>query len=114
MNTSLYNKKATSIKFLILVPEKDGLWKMNGSKRKTPELLYRLLERKITKILGVDHDAKIAVKVKYDKDTSNESLRSSDINYLLYTASCFLEDYLSKEGLNRLYKKYAKGNLNSV
>ena len=106
MNTSLYNKKATSIKFLILVPEKDGLWKMNGSKRRTPELLYRLLERKITKILGVDHDAKIVVKVKYTNGTTNQTLRSSDASYLLYATACFLEDYLTIKGLNRLYKKY--------
>lgn len=34
----------------------------------------------------------------------NETLPSTDARYLLYTASCFLEDYLSERIQNKKYK----------
>ena len=49
---------------------------------------------------------KIAVKILEYEDDSwknvNESLGSQDVNYLLYTTSCFLESYLSHEVLKRV------------
>ena len=104
--TSLYTTKQPFIKFLVIVPEKGKVWKINHAKRTTPELAYRFLERKITRTLGVDNDAKIVVEVKYTNHTTNQTLRSSDASYLLYATACFLEDYLTIKGLNRLYKKY--------
>jgi hypothetical protein len=105
-SSTLSHKASPFIKFVIIVPEKNSLWKINHAKRVSPELVYRFLERKITKSLAVDNDAKIVVEVKYTNHTTNETLKSSDASYLLYTTACFLEDYLSKNSLDRLYKKY--------
>lgn len=105
--TTFYNSKATFSKFLITVPKNYDLWFLSASRRKSPELIYRLLERKIDRILRTGINEKIVVKVKYTDGTTNETLKSSDASYLLYSTACFLEDYLSIEGLTRLYKKYS-------
>lgn len=37
----------------------------------------------------------------------NESIASNNRVYLLYTAACFLEDYLTKDYFNGIERKYA-------
>jgi len=51
---------------------------------------------------------KIAVKVKYGDGTTNETLSSQDVRYLLYATSCFLEDYLSPKVMLRVEREYQK------
>jgi hypothetical protein len=74
-------------------------------KRKDATSLYRLVERKLSASLGSCMKEKTACRVKYG-DGVNVSLGSSDKNYLLYTLSCFLEDYLTKTVLNRAERQY--------
>ena len=38
----------------------------------------------------------------------NETLSSKDPKYLIFTTACFLEDYLSKDKLVKVLKKYLK------
>ena len=49
---------------------------------------------------------KICVRVKYDVGYINETLNSNNVNYLLWTTMCFLEDYLSKDYIRDINKKY--------
>lgn len=73
--------------------------------RRTPSLVYTLIERRLNKLLGSDGGPNWAEKVNYG-DGANVSLGSTDKNYLLYTLSCFLEDYLSKATLSRAERQY--------
>ena len=91
-------------KFRIIKDEKG--WKLVNKRRKQLETLINHLERNITSLLRTGTDIKTAVIVKYDKDTSNETLNSRDVNYLMFATVCFLEDYLSKTSFNKYYKKY--------
>lgn len=40
---------------------------------------------------------KLSILVKYDRTTSNETVKSKDKQYLIYATVCFLEDYLKPE-----------------
>lgn len=102
------------MKIVIKIPksEKDkwklGLGKRPRSMARADTLLNRL-ERVLSSKLILKE--KIAIKVLEYNDGSwenvNESLASQDADYLIYTASCFLEDYLSAEVLKRIEKKYS-------
>lgn len=52
----------------------------------------------------------IVVKEYIDShfENINESVASFDREYLFYTASCFLEDYLSEKTLKRIEKNFFK------
>lgn len=98
------------MKIKVNVPQKDGeKWKVSfghfPSSRKDPVLIFRLIERRL---LRTAIREKTSITVNYSKDSSNESLDSLDANYLLYTLSCFLEDYLKWDYQKLLFKKYHK------
>jgi len=54
---------------------------------------------------------KTAITVKEYIDGSyeniNQTLASTDKNYLLFAAACFLEDFLSDDVMNNVIKRYA-------
>lgn len=59
-------------------------------------------------------DEKMAVVVKRyigtTLESENQSLLTTDREYLIYTTSCFLEDFLSKESLVTYLKRWIKHN----
>ena len=87
-------------------------WKLGiGSRPRSmarADTLLNRLERVLSSRLILKE--KIAIVIKEWNGTVwekiNETLRSKDKNYLLYTTSCFLEDFLSKESLKRIEKRY--------
>ena len=96
------------MKFKITVPQKKGdKWFLGYGARPRgmarADTLYNRLERLL---LRTKLKEKTSIVVKYGKDTSNETVASFDVKYLLYATSCFLEDYLSKVVLKRVEKKY--------
>ncbi len=105
------NKKVISVKFTIVIPQKSEKWTITSGpkryRRKSANTAYSLMERIVVRLCQKE---KITIMVKYDKHTFNKTLKSFNPNYLLYTLACFLEDHLSSNVLNRLYKKYSRGN----
>ena len=95
------------MKIIVKVPETSNKWKLHwagfGKHFTRADTLINGIERRL---LRTAKDKKLSILVKYDKDSSNESLASLNPAYLLYTLSCFLEDYLSAETLRRIEKKY--------
>ena len=97
------------MKIRITVPvNKSDKWKMSwpgyGKHFLRADTLLNGMERRF---LGSAKWEKLALTVKYTDGTFNETLGSTDAGYLLYTLSCFLEDYLSDETLKRIERKYA-------
>lgn len=97
------------MKIIITIPEdKKSKWKLywsgKGKHFYNANTLYNGIVRRL---LGSRLKEKMAIKVKEGKDTANETLTSFDKKYLLYTLSCFLEDYLSKETLKKAVKEYS-------
>jgi hypothetical protein len=82
-------------------------------RRKDLTLVYRRLERKIGAWLGTCEGGKTAVIVNYpDYDGGrNETCLSSNVNYLLFCAVSFLEDYLNRDLVKGRIKKFLKGNI---
>jgi hypothetical protein len=80
-------------------------------KREVPVLFSRL-ERRLSQTMKEGATSaslmkdKTCVIVKYGKEYSNKTLVSRDPFYLLYTTSCFLEDYLSAKTIKRAYNAY--------
>lgn len=93
------------VKKFYIKKDKDG-WKLVNKRRKKLETLINHLKRNLSKHLRLAPTEKIAVVVKYDKHTSNETLNTRDLNYTMFATICFLEDYLSKTSFNKYYKKY--------
>ena len=105
-SSSVYHNRQKNI--IVYVPEKkDGKWKVSiygGVRhRNSASVIFNAIERKLQ---PRQNKQKTVIKVKYGKDTFNESLASFDNHYLLFTLSCFLEDHLSKKVMNRVEKKY--------
>lgn len=100
-------------KILIKIPktEKDkwmlGLGARPRSMARCDTLLNRL-ERELSLWLKVNGKTSIRVKSYNDShwEKDNETLNAESPSYLIYTASCFLEDYLSDKTKNRIEKKY--------
>jgi len=81
-------------------------------KRKDLVFIYRKLERKVSTWLASREGGKTAVIVNYPNNGGrNETYPSSNVNYLLFCTVCFLEDYLSKDLVQRRIKKFLKGNI---
>ena len=76
--------------------------------RKNAITLFNHVERKIDAFLASSERGKTCVRVVYATGGHNESVTSSDRHYLLYALSCFLEDDLSDDVLNRVLKQYEK------
>lgn len=92
----------------ILIPKENGKWQINkgagGHCKKFVSALKILefLERWVMPANGV----KTAVVVDYGNGYDNETETTTDGNYLIHATACFLEDFLSKETLKRIEKKY--------
>lgn len=82
-------------------------WYLGRLKRKKIETLLARLERKILTDLGVDKDIKLAVTVKYDNGTTNETLNSRDMKEIMFPVVCFVEDFISKTSFRIWSKKYS-------
>jgi len=99
-------------KIIIKVPkDKKDKWKMGwGHSPKSSARADTLLNR-LNKVLAsrLRVEGKTAIMVKEYTDNHwenvNESLDSSDRDYLVYCTSCFLEDYLSKKVIRSYGKK---------
>jgi len=70
-------------------------------KRNNASVILNAIERSLPRLSMTQ---KLAIKVKYGKDSSNETVQSQDVSYLLWATSCFLEDYLTKKVLRRFEK----------
>jgi hypothetical protein len=97
-------------KLIIKVPQKEtNLWSISFNKgirkRKTATMIFKWARRHL---YAYAKRAKIAVEVKYSKDTSNETVPSAEPDYLVYATSCFLEDYLSDAVLAKEVKEWKK------
>lgn len=91
----------------IVVPVKNKKWKLSGigTKNKTFASATSILTW-IERTLRVRRfNEENVVRVKYGHLT-NESVATKDPNDIIYTAGCFLEDYISKRTIRRLEKKY--------
>lgn len=98
------------MKLIVTIPaNKKGKWKLfwsgKGKHFFNPNTLYSGIERRL---LASANKEKLAIRVKEGNYTANETLASTDSKYLLYSLSCFLEDYLSKESLKRHLKQWMK------
>lgn len=98
------------MKIIIKVPtEKKNFWKVGlrraSHKRKSAGGVYRVLKSIISDFLNSDANEKLAIKVKYSKGYTNETIDSRDKNYLLYATTCFLEDYLKKGFIRKMNKQ---------
>lgn len=101
-----YYDNIVSMVVKFVISKESGVWKLIKTKRIKVETLIRKLESKVSNYLCLYPDKKTAIIVKYDKGYLNETLNSNNINYLMWTTICFLEDYLSKVSFNNLSKKY--------
>ena len=100
-------------KITIKIPKsKEDKWMLGiGARPRSMLRADTLINRLIRALpLWLKVNGKTTIKVLEYEDSSwtnvNESLASEDINYLIYTASCFLEDYLSQKTMNRIEKDY--------
>ena len=90
---------------------KENKWSLSfgGSPRlrNSAAVVFNAIERRL---LGSWRDYKTCVRIKeWDNgrwEVVNESLASTDANYLIYTMACFLEDYLSEKVMNRVERVY--------
>lgn len=108
--------KEKLLKIIVRVPaSKDGIWKIsvisNGLggrpfKKSSAVSSYRFLEKKLVPYLTSQVKAKINVSVDYGHGYANESEDANDVNEILYSTACFLEDYLPSKFLAARYKKY--------
>ena len=95
-------------KIIITVPQKEkDKWKLHwsgkGKQFISATTLLNGIERRLLRLANKE---KLAIRVKYTKDTDNETISSQNASYLLYATSCFLDDFLSKEVLKRIRKQY--------
>ncbi len=94
----------------IIIKELENNWQltMGAGARKHPRtmVLFNAVERKIKSFLASQKGGKTVVKVVYADGGQNESLASKKVGYLLYTLTCFLEDFLSEETLAKKIEKY--------
>ena len=92
------------MKIKILVPKGKEKWKvirkMSRYHRANVNTALKLTERLINEATDKE---KTCVRVNYN-DGYNETLMSQDATYLMYTTSCFLEDYLSPRTMNKYEK----------
>jgi len=77
----------------------------SNRKRNTASTIFLAIQRHLSPRTLKE---KIAVRVKYEDSTTNETLGSQNKAYLLYATSCFLEDYLSQKVLLRVEREWLK------
>ena len=106
-------------KLIIKIPiKKENKWSLQqtgilAKRFKTPTSLLNHLKRSFPQ---KEFDKRLAIIVKRYVGSSprprcrweniNETLSSKDPKYLLYTITCFLEDYLSSSIINKVTKNY--------
>lgn len=96
------------MRIIITVPQKEGeKWFLGYNFRPRgmarADTVFSRLERLL---LRSTLKQKTSVLVRYGKGAVNETVASLDPRYLLYAASCFLEDYLSKFVMERARRTY--------
>ena len=97
-------------KITIIVPQKPGDnfgigWDHRPKAMSSAYTVLRRLERLLTRGLV---SPKTSIVVKYDRYTSNETLDSNDVPYLMYATSCFLEDYLATYHMKKIEDDWDK------
>ena len=95
------------MKIRIYTPKEKGKWRFKIGEgglrsRANVNTLYNALEGRLPSLVDKE---KLAIMVKYDIGT-NETLKSQDTHYLLYSLGCFLEDYLSPITMRRIERSY--------
>ena len=98
-------------KIIVSIPEGKEKWKISFGgvtpfRRNSAAVAYNTVERKINSFLRTCDNKKTAIIVKYTDSSTNESLDSSDARYLLYSLTCFLEDYLTPAFFKDKSEKY--------
>ena len=106
LESTFVNMKKIQIK----VPKKEGDkfsigW---GARPRPMHSAATILNRLQRLLVELKHGDKTSVIVKYGKGIHNETIRSNDVEYLVYTTTCFLEDYLPRYHMIRAEKRYQK------
>jgi len=98
-------------KIIVTIPKiQNQKWKVSFGKnsritRTSSVLVYKAIERTL---LASSEGVKTSIVVRYDENITNETLASTDPAYLLYTLSCFLEDFLPNRFLRAKEKRYCR------
>lgn len=79
------------------------------ARKRTPLGTVKWLERLLSE---APKKTKTAVTVNYGLGATNETCPSLNPHYLLYTAYCFLEDYLPEITVAQKLKKYERNHEN--
>ena len=96
---------------MLTAPQKEGgKWKISFDGRtpflkQSATLAYRLVERKISRFLGTQGEAKARLRVNYGHSYWNEG-DYNDLKYLLFALQAFMEDYLPEDFRRDREKKY--------
>lgn len=91
------------MKVIIKLPYKDGYWRLKiaGIEGRRYVSASGLLGGVKRFLLGTEIEKKTAIVTKRclgtSQETLNETLASNNPNYLMYTTTCFLEDFISPE-----------------
>ena len=96
---------------ITVLPNKKGFSFSNGNGsriRKSAILTFTWAKKKLGKLsnnLASRLKEKVSILVKYEDGGLNE-VSSKNPAILLYALACFLEDYIPKQTLIQIYKKY--------
>src|SRR3990167_9060771 len=105
----------------VFVPQKeDGIWlvsarvKRGGPMRrcKTATSAFRIVEGKVNRFKGGMGKEKLVLEVIYGKGYHNETVAypfpwtDEQKKEMLYVFTCFMEDYLNEQLLERRYRRY--------
>lgn len=97
-------------KIVIKPPKKKGdLFLIGwGARPRSMTSAKRILNRVSLLLSRLKNDEKTSIRVEYGSNVSNETMRSNEVEYLIYATTCFLEDYLSRTYIIRAEKTYTK------
>lgn len=99
-------------KITIHIPKtKNQKWSVRKTKgggffRKTGKNTFSALTRLLSSNCKASKKESWGILVVYPDGGKNQTLYSTDKNYLLFAAACFLEDYISKATLRRIERDY--------
>ncbi len=98
------------MKITITVPQNNKKWKISSGGTPKSYAMWNSIYNRLRGLLSrLEVKEKVSILVKYGDGGFNETIASSNANYLLYTVACFIEDYVSPEVVKNMYKKYSKG-----
>lgn len=91
----------------IKLPNDNGKWGLSFGKglkkRNSAGVIFGAIERRLR---GYASEEKLVIMVREDGEIVNETLKTNDYRYLLYTTGCFLEDFLSEPMMKNIEGKY--------